>query len=308
MRYLFFDCECANSYNYTSKMCSFGYVITDESFNVIKKEDIVINPEAKFQDRVLKEHMNAYPMEQYKNSPTFGEIYDIFNELLSYEDQIIVGWSTENDARYVIDACKRYQKPQIMYSFFDAQQAFKEVKKREFLPGLENTCKEANISISTIHKSDDDAFLTMQVCKLLCDELHISLSELIAKYQQCSSTVEKIINQLPTNKELLKRINVNKFNSFVKTKKRIPVLKYGLLTDTDVAYFTQELKEHFRQSQKDRLTLIISVCSATTCDLSKATAIICFKQEEALTLASRKNYSGKKILLIYDVEHNLNEK
>ena len=44
MQYLFFDIEASEG----RSMCSFGYVLTDSSFNVIAKEDILINPEARF--------------------------------------------------------------------------------------------------------------------------------------------------------------------------------------------------------------------------------------------------------------------
>ena len=42
--YLFFDIEASEG----RSMCSFGYVLTDENFNVLEKEDILINPEARF--------------------------------------------------------------------------------------------------------------------------------------------------------------------------------------------------------------------------------------------------------------------
>lgn len=34
-KYLFFDIECSNGYPVSSKICSFGYVLTDNEFNVI---------------------------------------------------------------------------------------------------------------------------------------------------------------------------------------------------------------------------------------------------------------------------------
>ena len=34
MRYLFFDIECCNGRN----ICEFGYVITDDKFNILKKK------------------------------------------------------------------------------------------------------------------------------------------------------------------------------------------------------------------------------------------------------------------------------
>lgn len=46
MKYLFIDIECADGGKGT--ICSFGYVIADENFNVIKSEDVIINPQGRF--------------------------------------------------------------------------------------------------------------------------------------------------------------------------------------------------------------------------------------------------------------------
>ena len=47
-RYLFFDIECACVFKDTAKICAFGYRLTDEHFNILEKEDILINPKVKF--------------------------------------------------------------------------------------------------------------------------------------------------------------------------------------------------------------------------------------------------------------------
>ena len=47
MRYLFFDCEFANCYNGKEKICEFGYVMVDETFNVLYKGNIINNPNIK---------------------------------------------------------------------------------------------------------------------------------------------------------------------------------------------------------------------------------------------------------------------
>ena len=44
MNYLFFDIECCDG----NHICSFGYVITNESFEILEKEDIIINPQWRF--------------------------------------------------------------------------------------------------------------------------------------------------------------------------------------------------------------------------------------------------------------------
>ena len=44
MKYLFFDIECSNCFGGKNKICEIGYVLTDENFNLILKEDIPISP------------------------------------------------------------------------------------------------------------------------------------------------------------------------------------------------------------------------------------------------------------------------
>lgn len=47
MNYLLFDIECVYD-KQEQYMLSFGYVKTDKDFNVIKREDILINPNLTF--------------------------------------------------------------------------------------------------------------------------------------------------------------------------------------------------------------------------------------------------------------------
>lgn len=47
MKYLFFDCEFANCYDSKEKICEFGYVMVDENFKVLYKDNIIINPNIK---------------------------------------------------------------------------------------------------------------------------------------------------------------------------------------------------------------------------------------------------------------------
>ena len=44
MKYLFFDVECANCFGGVGKICEFGYVLTDDKLNVIKRDDIPMCP------------------------------------------------------------------------------------------------------------------------------------------------------------------------------------------------------------------------------------------------------------------------
>ena len=48
MKYVFFDIECACVYKNVAKICVFGYCVADEQFNILEKEDILINPNGRF--------------------------------------------------------------------------------------------------------------------------------------------------------------------------------------------------------------------------------------------------------------------
>ena len=65
---LFFDTESGNGH--ISSMCSFGYILTDENFNIKEHGDIFMNPEKKFEKRVLNEVL-FYSKEHYQSFPNF---------------------------------------------------------------------------------------------------------------------------------------------------------------------------------------------------------------------------------------------
>ena len=89
MQYLFFDIEASEG----RSMCSFGYVLTDSSFNVIAKEDILINPEARFCTQAWNKKKReegkgitlAYPEKTFRKSPTFPQRYDKIKYLYAIE-------------------------------------------------------------------------------------------------------------------------------------------------------------------------------------------------------------------------------
>ena len=44
MKYLFFDMEYASSKGGVNKVCEFGYVVTDEKYIIIDRDNLIINP------------------------------------------------------------------------------------------------------------------------------------------------------------------------------------------------------------------------------------------------------------------------
>jgi hypothetical protein len=78
MKYLFFDIECANCFDGKAKICEFGYVLTDEKFNVLQEDTFQINPRSKFDKLGFKKRgiKLAYPYEYYYNQPDFKCFYE----------------------------------------------------------------------------------------------------------------------------------------------------------------------------------------------------------------------------------------
>ena len=64
MKYLFFDVECSNCFGGIAKICEFGYVLTDEKFNVLKKDAIPMSPG-------IRKSENRFDLAIYKRDPTF---------------------------------------------------------------------------------------------------------------------------------------------------------------------------------------------------------------------------------------------
>ncbi len=190
MQYLFFDIEASEG----RSICSFGYVLTDETFRVIAKEDVLINPEARFCTQAWNKKKReegkgitlAYPEKTFRKSPSFPKRYEKIKTLLERDDQTIIGFSHSNDVRYLCTACKRYRLPFFSYTFFDIQDVYREFSHVPDQISLEKIIAELGVNIDgyTLHRSDDDAEISMLVAKAICDKSSLSLGELIKKYSR----------------------------------------------------------------------------------------------------------------------------
>ena len=75
MKYLFFDIECCDG----NHMCSFGYVIVNNNFEILEKKDLVMNPEKRF--KLGRDAFNprihlAYNESTFRKQKTFRYFYD----------------------------------------------------------------------------------------------------------------------------------------------------------------------------------------------------------------------------------------
>ena len=102
MNYVFFDIECACVYKNVAKICVFGYCVADENFNILEKEDILINPNGKFH---LTDHgmgsielPNEYV--KLKSKPDLKNVQPRRESVWEGRDDLVFGHAAINDVKY----------------------------------------------------------------------------------------------------------------------------------------------------------------------------------------------------------------
>ncbi len=181
MNLLFFDIECASVYKTCAKICAFGYVLCDEQFNIIKKEDILINPKGKFHLTDGRgEHGLVLPYEynEFKNYPLFPQVYGRIRGLLEDENNLVFGHATLNDVNYLNLETRRFKLPPLNFCFSDSQLMYMTSVNdfsRQF--GLEYITKDLEVEF-TPHRAADDAYATMRVTQALCKKHNCSCTEI----------------------------------------------------------------------------------------------------------------------------------
>ena len=191
MNYLFFDIECSDGMH----MCSFGYVLTDGDFNVLKKEDILINPEAPFRLSRYKGEPQiqlGYPKEKFYAAPNFVARYEKIKRILEKKNQLVLGHSVLNDVNFLQIACDRYSKPHFEYSFIDEQYIYKAMNEGKAVStALEKIAEVYEIEPESLHRSDDDSKTTMEIVRRMCADRHTTIDKLAEEYPLSKGKVEK---------------------------------------------------------------------------------------------------------------------
>lgn len=190
MNYLFFDIECSDGMH----ICSFGYVITDADFNVLKKEDILINPEAPFRLSRYKGEPQiqlGYPKEVFYAAPNFVARYEKIKRILEKKNQLVLGHSVLNDVNFLQIACDRYSKPHFEYSFIDEQYIYKAMNEgKSVSTALEKIAEVYEIEPESLHRSDDDSKTTMEIVRRMCKDKHTTIDKLADEYPLSKGKVE----------------------------------------------------------------------------------------------------------------------
>ena len=194
MKFVFFDIECASVHKNYAKICAFGYVVCDENFNILNKQDILINPKGRFEltDRKgEKGIVLPYEYGDFKKQPTFPHVYGQIKELLEDKDSIVLGHAVLNDVKYLNLETRRFKLPSFEFGFNDSQLLFMTYINdfsRQF--GLEHIANELGVEFVP-HRAADDAYATMRVVEAMCKENGCSYSELAEKYKLTDGKIVK---------------------------------------------------------------------------------------------------------------------
>ena len=188
MKYVFFDIDCADGGKAT--ICSFGYVIADASFRILKRKDIVMNPESRFylKGRAGRPDVElAYPIETFKRAPTFAHFHAELKALLENQDHYIIGHSIGDDVTYLNKACKRYRLEPFSFAFFDTQRMYREIMGEKKAISLGNAMAQLEIEGNfRYHQSVEDARATMYVLKALLEKANMTFPDYLASTPKCT--------------------------------------------------------------------------------------------------------------------------
>ena len=230
MNYLFFDTECANCLHGEGKICSVGYVRTDESFNVLKKKDILVDPDAPF---LLGNAKNGegiqlgYPLSRFRYAHTFPHYYNEIRKAFTAPDTLCFGFCIHQDIGFLDFTCTRYGLPFFSFEYVDIQKLDKAIYQCKDYRGLDSLIEGFGLAKFTYHRSDDDALMSMEVLAKLLQENRLSLQDAIERFPMIhgeSQSLAEGIREKRRIKELKRKSYEN--SKFLFKGKITPSLSY----------------------------------------------------------------------------------
>lgn len=195
MKYLFYDLEYASTKGGLFKICEFGYVLTDETFSVLKRGNCIINPfipRADWDWRVVKKILTR-SVSEYEACPTFEKYYDDIKKMILTAD-FVFGHSLNGDAKALNQDCKRYGLPCIEYDFYDIKLFYKKISNTENDTSVANILESLGVEgEQQEHDAESDAYNTMLGLKQMLIKADCSLSELIAMTPEAGDKTENYL-------------------------------------------------------------------------------------------------------------------
>lgn len=189
MKYLCFDIESSDG-GKNGSLCSFGYCIADENFNILEQDDILVNPKKPFNKRLFGTVIKlAYTEEVFRSAPKFPKVYDRIVELFD-DDVTVVGFSIINDVNYLQDAIRTYRLPYISYNFYDVQLMYAIHKRETRNYSLGTAAAEFDIEFLE-HRSVDDAVATLKLLSCILRSENSTFDEFISRYNIVNGKIKR---------------------------------------------------------------------------------------------------------------------
>jgi len=197
MKTVFFDTECANCFDGRGKICELGYIVCDENFNVIERENLIINPDAPFDKKgfAMRKIKLSLPYGEYGKRDTFPSFYEKIKKIFSEKDVLVVGHGTHFDAQYILYECERYSLSPFDYRYIDTQEVVEKLYQRDKNLRLIELYDDfyPEKAREQLHSGIDDAEMTMEVLKYVIKDKKISLDEIIKKGFLCDVFEGRIV-------------------------------------------------------------------------------------------------------------------
>lgn len=259
MKFLFFDIECANCFGGTGKICEFGYVLTDECFNEIDRDIILINPKDRF-DWYVAKNLLAYNVGVYKRAPEYPHFFERIKRFFTDDDIMIFGHTVDSDIKYLNDEARRYSLPFFECKFYDAKYMYCTYAQKPEQHGVSKICELLEIdSPDHAHKSVDDAYATMLIVKELCKRMGVDALGLIKSSEDCvGETKEGVIKtaaieharkrrEAAVKNNFMRGDNKFKFIRFIKAVKPQGEIRSNELTGKKISFSLNYEYNHFKQ-------------------------------------------------------------
>lgn len=213
-KYLFFDLEDATSKGGIMKICEFGYVLTNEKFEVLQRGNFIIDPNINRCDwdwRVVRTILTR-KVREYEKSPRFDEYYDDIYKLITESDYVF-GHSLDGDAKALNQECKRYNLASIDFEFYDIKKIYREYDNAKRDVSVVEILDKLGIKgEDKTHDAETDSYNTMLELKAMLEALELSLEDLIAL---CPNAKNNNNNYLVESIEANRKIREAKFKEFL---------------------------------------------------------------------------------------------
>ena len=220
MKYLVFDLEYAASRKGTYRICEFGYVLTNDKFEILKQGNFIIDPYINRSDWdwYAVNNILTRKVKDYENEPRFIDYYDDIKELFDSADYVF-GHSLDGDAKALNDECERYKLSSIDFTFYDIKMFYKEYINTKRDVSVSEILQKLGIEgDSRTHDAKADAYNTMLELKKMLETLDLKLEELIslcpnARNKNENFEVESLVISEMIKEEELKDLFTNEGNN-----------------------------------------------------------------------------------------------